>query len=377
MPKKGNGEGSFDVLPSGAVRLRTYIDGKRVTFTGRNKADCRKQRDDYIKDPQHKPPESGLTLRTWFSKYLPAYRKDGIKASSYYQLERLVDLIPENLLDKKINKIMPIDLSGFMNEFSKTHAKSYVDKMGSLLRSAFAEAHENDVINKNPARKLKTPQKRAKAKESYTFEEVSKIIDFAERYERTTKSDQLNRNARLIAIAVITLLVTGIRRGELLGIMPGDIDHVKGGINIQRGVYLEDGIPKVDDGFAKTEGSIAFVPAPDWLLDMIETIPKRGLYIFSAYTGRLMNPRNFNRAYDTFFKDLQKEYPEVRHLAPHCCRHTCGTLTLESGRNLREVQLILRHTNIQTTAQYTHPNTDQLKSANNDYVSKILKKENA
>jgi integrase/recombinase XerD len=47
-----------------------------------------------------------------------------------------------------------------------------------------------------------------------------------------------------------------------------------------------------------------------------------------------------------------------RNLSPHSLRHTAGTLSLQSGSSLREVQDFLGHSDPKTTAIYTHVLSD-------------------
>jgi site-specific recombinase XerD len=56
-----------------------------------------------------------------------------------------------------------------------------------------------------------------------------------------------------------------------------------------------------------------------------------------------------------------------RHHSPHSLRHTAGTLSLQSGSSLREVQDFLGHSDPKTTAVYTHV----LSSQENNPASKI------
>jgi integrase/recombinase XerD len=56
-----------------------------------------------------------------------------------------------------------------------------------------------------------------------------------------------------------------------------------------------------------------------------------------------------------------------RNLSPHSLRHTAGTLSLQSGSSLREVQDFLGHSDPKTTAVYTHV----LNSQENNPASKI------
>ena len=87
-----------------------------------------------------------------------------------------------------------------------------------------------------------------------------------------------------------------------------------------------------------------------------------------------MNPRNFNRSYDSFMENLRKEHPEVRDLNPHECRHTFATLSQENGAPIKDVQLMLGHAKIETTAKYTHPDFSELEKSSNKLINAVLRK---
>lgn len=367
MAKRLNGDGAFDSLPSGQIRLRVYINGKRVPFTGRTQAECRKKYQAFMQNIDHEALDTKTTLQKWLEKYLESYRKGSMKQTSYHQLELLIKRIDDDLLSRPVCAIKPIDLQSFLTRFSQDASKSYASKMSALLRSAFDEAHDNDLCVKNPARKLKAPQVIEAVKESYTRDEVATIIDYAKSYRRNYNSDERNRADILISTAVVALLMTGMRRGELLGLTYGDIDRQAGVIHVRRAVFMDHGIPTVVDGKAKTYSSIRDIPTDLLVFELIDEIPQRGLYPFSAYSGRLMNPRNFSRAYESFMDNLHEAHPEVRKLSPHCCRHTYATLIQKSGEDIRSAQLILGHTSIKTTARYSHPDMEQLRAAGNAY----------
>jgi integrase/recombinase XerD len=51
----------------------------------------------------------------------------------------------------------------------------------------------------------------------------------------------------------------------------------------------------------------------------------------------------------------------TKHVHPHTIRHTYATHYLESGANLKDIQALLGHLNIETTAIYLHCSTEYLK----------------
>lgn len=90
MAKKANGEGTFTDLPSGKVRYQIYIDGKRKSFTGKNKTDCRNQYKMFLRNYDLRPLDSEIRLKAWMERYLTSCRKDSMLPSSYHQLEATV-----------------------------------------------------------------------------------------------------------------------------------------------------------------------------------------------------------------------------------------------------------------------------------------------
>lgn len=291
-----------------------------------------------------------MTLREWIPMWMVAYKLGTIKEGSYHQLELLARYFPNDLMDMELEEIKPMHLQKFVNAFSVNASKSYMDKMRVMLHELFSDAVDNDYIVRDPSAKLRIPRVIEKPRQSFTEAEVQKIVPFAMRYTH-----------RRIAVAVLVLLFTGLRRGELLGLKWEDV--TEDSLSVRRGVFQEGGKAVVEDFKAKTSKSLRTVPLLPEVAHLVQTLPKCGDYIFGTKTGTIWHPRNFSRDYAAFFKALRLEYPEVRALSPHSCRHTFATLTMDSGADVRIVQLLLGHTDINTTARYTHPDMNIMQKA--------------
>lgn len=295
-------------------------------------------------------------LSEWIAMWLKAYKLGTVKEKSYHQFELLAKRMPSELLSKRVDKILPMELQAFYNEFAASASKSYVDKMRVFVNALFDTAVDNGYCFKNPTAKLKIPRVAEKVRKSFSVDEAKLIVQYALDYPH-----------QRIAMEVLTLLFTGLRRGELLGLKWSDLhDNV---LEVNRAVYTEHNKPVVKENVAKTPGSIRQLPLLPELAFRLSRLPRHGEYIFATSNGTLQNPRNFSRDYEAFFRQLQEAEPSVRYLSPHSCRHTFATLSLDSGADLRTIQELLGHTDIKTTARYTHPNMEAMRSAVNGLKS--------
>lgn len=300
-----------------------------------------------------------MTLGEWIPKYLESYKLDTIKVNSYRTLERLAEKVPQDLKDMELAQILPMHLQRFYNEFARDYSKSYLDKLRVFMNALFVAAIDNELCVKNPTTKLKIPHVREKPRQAFTLEEVRTILAFAVSYE-----------PQRIAVGIITLLLTGIRRGELLGLKDSDITDCT--LTVNRAVYLENNKVCVEEHLAKTEHSLRTIPLAPEVAYRLQHLPHKGEYIFSTKSGSVLHPRNFNRDYDTFFQRLREDEPSVRHLSPHCCRHTFATLSLSSGSDMRILQELLGHTDIKTTARYAHADYARMHDAVQNLRTSIL-----
>jgi site-specific recombinase XerD len=71
--------------------------------------------------------------------------------------------------------------------------------------------------------------------------------------------------------------------------------------------------------------------------------------------GQRLSRSGISHIVDSYLEMCGLKHSDLeRSLSPHSLRHTAGTLSLQNGSSLREVQDFLGHSDPKTTAVYTH-----------------------
>src|SRR3970040_347040 len=134
-----------------------------------------------------------------------------------------------------------------------------------------------------------------------------------------------------------TLYATGLRLKEACHLKTTDIDAARGVIHVRVGKGGKDRLVMVSPK----------------LLGILRACLKkerpRGSYLFPTKNNRPLDPDFARRV---LHKAAQAAGLDSKQVTPHVLRHSFATHLLESGTELRVIQVLLGHDNIQTTTRY-------------------------
>lgn len=142
----------------------------------------------------------------------------------------------------------------------------------------------------------------------------------------------------------------GLRRQEVIDLVPADIDYTNNLLYIQDSKGGKDRVVPFDD------------ETKDWLLKWKERRPESD-YFFCTLPGKRLSPRY---VLEMVYRCSEKSKVYVQNgrakkkVHPHILRHTYATELLEEGFGIHEVQQLLGHSDITTTAIYAHVRPVQL-----------------
>lgn len=255
-----------------------------------------------------------------------------------------------------VKNITFVDCQKVINEWyeKSTVYKSYKSYAGKIFKHAI----KMEIISENPMDLVDVPKaKKRKKKDTDLYYSQSELNEFL----TWIRNNQCERNYMAIRI----LAFTGIRRGELAGLMWEDVDFEKSTLSINKSVVRLGNQQKLSD--TKTNSSKRVISLDQetlyllkrWKLNQKKELLSKGLIVKKDTEQSIVSTTTSNGLiYPEFCREIMKRYPNNK-LSPHGLRHTHATLLLQSGVHIKDVQFRLGHANVTTTLNiYGHHSKD-------------------
>lgn len=249
-------------------------------------------------------------------------------------------------LDKEhINKYKDIDykiLRLYLNEmFNKKYSSKTISRNLSSLRTFFKYLSREEIIDFNPMILISNPKQEKRLPSYLNYKELEDILDIPD-----TNSVLGLRDASILEL----LYSTGIRVGELVNIKIKDIDFSNSRIKIlgkgnkERYVLFGEKCRNLINRYLKES-------RPNLLKMSCD-------YLYLNTKGTPISIRTTQKIIDNIVKRSSIKF----NVSPHTLRHTFATHMLDNGADLNSVGELLGHSNLNTTAVYTHVSNERLRN---------------
>jgi integrase len=218
-----------------------------------------------------------------------------------------------------------------------------------VLHRALKQAVHDGLLGRNVTEAVRAPRKTVPEYTAWTAEQAARFL--------ATADQDAERALWRLAI------LTGLRRGELLGIKWDDLDFTRGTLAVRRS-RSRSASGNWETGAPKTTSGRRSVALPRSVVDALRLHRTRQgeyrLRLGSAYrdegwvfAGALGGPLHVNSLVCRFERLMTRA--AVPRLRFHDLRHTAATLMLANGEHPKKVQAQLGHANIAITLdRYSH-----------------------
>ena len=336
----------------------------------------RNARDEYQRDlqnPERIKERQAAKSRTEFSDFVrdtwfPICICDGEhKPTTVAFNKHISEVIADYFSGKAIQSISGTDIQKYLiflrTEYKTAQGKTLAPKSirhhYATLANIFTFAMKQEIILKNPMEKVGCPKVQKKKVDAFTDEQARKFFGCL---DECPKDFQCMLNL---------LITTGIRRGELMGLQWGDIDFDNYMISVNRNVT-----------YTPASGIVVSTPKTECSLRQVPLIPSVASLLLELRGGAEWNrqdylfpkdgnpalardPNSVTRRVKRFMK-----LHDLPDMSPHDLRHSCATLLLSNGADIKSVQEILGHSNASTTLNfYVKSDMKQMKAATDKFAT--------
>lgn len=379
---------------------RTKIGGEQLTLYDWDLRNLKRRLDIAVNEAKITSIKHGpgnlLTLNEWYEEWYAKYKAPVLKhgGSASYK-RKFTNYYGARIGDKPLGQIRQMHVQAAIADMIEAgrSSKSIREATG-ILQNCIEAAIANGLMHLNPTVGVQVPKCDKVERRVLSVNEQEEFIDFLESthhwFEELYKF----------------MLLTGLRIGEVGGLLWEDIDFENRFIYVKRSLTYQYENHKKIMMFSspKTENSVRKIPffgeTKEILLRQKDKLERRksevgyfwvqpegmenlvfltsrgtpiGRYSIESDMRNITSQLNMMRRTEA---DVYGEaFVEIGRLHPHALRHTFATRCFEKGMSPRTVQEIMGHANYNTTVSYTHV-LDDMKQREAEIVGDFLNNKN-
>ena len=264
-------------------------------------------------------------------------------------------------MDKKVDEVFKVEKN------MEPLADKTILEHHRLISTILAQAEKEMLVPYNAAAKATPPRTKKKDPNYFQPETISAILEALE-------SEPLKW--RLITHL---LIVTGCRRGEIMGLKWEKVDFENSRVKIDRALVSSKSKGVFEESTKTSD--IRYLALPRETMDLLRQHKREQLrlqlangdrwlhtgYVFTQDNGDHMNPDSITG----WLKDFSTRHG-LPHINPHAFRHTVASVLLANGTDIVTVSKQLGHASITTTESFYSHIIEENKAKAADCIANVL-----
>ena len=288
----------------------------------------------------------------------------------------------------KVFTCKTINIQTYYNKLSKNgKSESQIRNLNKVLKGAFNYGVQEGYSIKNPCQFVSIPKKETKDFDETEDEDIE-IFD-NDKIDKIIKicNTEIDKGSTdYIYYMIMLTLGSGLRQGELLGLQSK---------NINKEIKVKKQLIKIkkfegtkSTGYEqklitpKTSNSIRTIDLPETIIKIINNYKKIQInkylsqnkefkddsFLFTTSNCKILDGSNLLKKWRKFLNNNNIEYKKW-----HSLRHSYASLLFQAGADIKTVQELLGHSDINTTSQiYVHVFPENKKHSVNLLNNKLI-----
>lgn len=342
---------------NGLYMGRVMHNGESHTLYDRNLTELKKKMTDLRYTLEHGTfiKKSNITFDDWYKEWIETYKQNTVKQGTIDSYNKHYSAYLKKPLGKmKLADIRAEHLQKLLNAMSNDgYADDTITLTYCVLSGVFKQAYKNELIPKNPFSLITRPKGKAKKERVvFTKEQQELYMQYAER----------SYLCNLFQLAICT----GMRNGELGGLLWSDVDFKNKVIHIRHTLTPNEGGGWRNDT-PKTRTSKRDIPMIGKAYDILRRQEKEYRenhgkvtkisnddFVFSVLDEPISRKR-ITHEIEVMLNNMAEDGAVFPYFTLHSTRHTFATRCIESGMDPQVLKTILGHATLSMTMDlYSH-----------------------
>jgi integrase len=357
MARRGHGEGSIYQRKDGRWVASITLEGsgrKRKMFYGKTRKEVQEKLRVALNEQKQGILATGpqQKLKDYLEHWLEVVHRPTIREGTYEGYRRILDkhILP-TLGHLQLHRLTPEHIEALYAKKQKEEGLSpkTIHNIHGLLHEALENAVRRNLVSRNVCDNVSLPRKTRHEFEPLTKKQAQQLLVEV-------------RGHNLEALLTL-VVITGMRRGEILALRWKDIDFDNKSLQIRRSMNFISGKGYIEFE-PKTAKGRRKITLPAFVCEVLKQHRTRQLearlkagtrwqdqdLVFCNRYGGFLDPSHLRQRFQKVLVDA--DLPHVRF---HDLRHSAATIMLSMGVPAKVVQEILGHSQISMTMDiYSH-----------------------